>query len=297
MEEEQVWLSEATYLKATPNTEGDDRFIYFEPSTEDTDSEGDRIRQEALAASAQYYLKFGNVDIDHISVIGPKMGMDRAEAKLYEVGYPVEVRTSPRVLVKAAIYRGEGEQCRMANQLWDSLTKQSPPKRYYPSVAGKTLSKVCDDDGCEITRVAWNNTALASQPAVPVNRAVKAISVVSFDEFLKAVTAGHTTNATQLSGGEALRKQSIEPEIAATVQGPDNLALPKIVNYLKSVMHFWKTGEAKCEHVGDLSRSGMHRHFTQCDGCDPASASEAAEQLLKTISERLYGEALVARHL
>ena len=104
--------------------------------------------------------------------------------------------------------------------VWDSLTKQSPPSRWYPSVGGAVLSKSVKIDPetkarvAVIEKVRWNNVAL---DRCPVNRTVPEVSTAPVGTFakslggfvVKALEAGYGTDAAALTGGAALRTQSL----------------------------------------------------------------------------------------
>lgn len=92
----QVALPDDCLFKARAATEGDNRFVYCEPSNENWDAQHERVLQHALAASAPHFLKFGSVDIDHLSLLGPRHGLTPAEAKLDEIGVSSKVRGALR---------------------------------------------------------------------------------------------------------------------------------------------------------------------------------------------------------
>ena len=75
-----VALPDDCFFKARPATEGDHRFVYCEPSNENWDAQNERVLQKALAESAPHFLKFGNIDIDHLSLLGSRHGLTPAEA-------------------------------------------------------------------------------------------------------------------------------------------------------------------------------------------------------------------------
>jgi len=117
--------------------------------------------------SAEHFLTFGNIDIDHLSLLGPRYGLSPAEAKLYEIGLPCQVVTEPRSLVKVEIYRGEGKQVEQANYFWNTLTKREPAKRWYPSVGGRpTAPRECGPRGCVVKAVLWTSLAFAKEPVI-----------------------------------------------------------------------------------------------------------------------------------
>lgn len=207
-------------LKASPMTEGDERILYLEASNEDVDHHGEIVMQKALSDSADYYLRHGNVDLSHYSLLGPKSGIP--DFMSYEVGKPIAVRVDGRrTFVKAQLYRGDSPMAKNANMVWDSITKQSPPSRWYPSVGGAVLAKSIKIDPktrervAVIEKVRWNNIAL---DRCPVNKTVPEVSTAPVGVFAKslggfvlskALEAGYGTDAVALDGGAALRTQSL----------------------------------------------------------------------------------------
>lgn len=217
------WLA-----KATPHEEGGQRFLYLEASNEDRDRDGEIVLQKALAESADYYLRHGNLDLCHYTLVGLKQNIPNHFA--YEVGKPVDVRfDTGSTFVKAELYQGESPMAQNANLVWDSLTKQNPPSRWYPSVGGKVLAKSAqiDKDTHDrfqvIEKVLWNNIALDRQP---INSTVPEASNTPIGLFakslnayvVKALDAGCSTDASTLTGGGALGVQSLDPELKATIQ-------------------------------------------------------------------------------
>ncbi len=211
-------------LKATPHMEGAERFIYLEASDESRDYQNEVVLRKALEESQDYFLKYGNLDLDHITQVGPVVGIDGYE--LFEIGIPVEVKfDGPSTFVKGRIYSGEGPVAERANMFWDSVTKLDPPQRWFPSVGGhfgehsrrrefdsetgRTLSTV--------HQVRWTNVGFSK---TPVNSGVRGVSTIPFGvlakcwgphglDMAKALEAGYGTDAASLEGGAALRKQSL----------------------------------------------------------------------------------------
>lgn len=231
------YLSIPDFLKATPAEEAGERFVYFEASNEARDLQGEIVLAKALADSADYYLKFGNVDVDHVTQIGAKAGIPKYN--LFEIGRPVEARVSGgKTFVKAQLYRGDAPVAEMANDVWDSLTKISPPARWYPSVGGAVLDKVQDLDPktrtarTVIKRVRWTNIGISR---TPVNQTVPTISTVPVGvlakcwgagglDLTKALEAGYGTDSAALSGGAALRTQSLDRKVQSYWDFRDRLA-------------------------------------------------------------------------
>lgn len=215
------FISVGGLLKATPREESGRRFLYFEASNEDVDHQNEVVLQKALEASSDYYLRHGNLDLSHFSILGPKAGIPNYME--YEIGKPSEVRVSSKsTFVKAELYQGDSAMARNANMVWDSQKKQDPPSRWYPSVGGRVLAKsvrldpVTGDKVAVIESVRWNNVAL---DRCPVNKTVPEVSLApvgvfakAFDGFViaKALEASYATNAAGKTGGAALGMQSLD---------------------------------------------------------------------------------------
>lgn len=217
-------LSISMMLKATPAQEGTKRFIYLEASSEDRDQEGDVILAKALEASADHYLKFGNIDLDHKSMpsVAKMYGIDRPD--LFEVGAPVAVRIDGKsTFVKAQLFTGDTPMAANANMVWESMTRLDPPRKWYPSVGGKVLAKSqeVDDRGHKVSlvsQVRWTNIALSQHP---VNQHIGGIQTIPFGvlakswgpgglNITKALEASYATDAAGKTGGAALGMQSLD---------------------------------------------------------------------------------------
>jgi len=211
-----------TMLKARAATEGSDRIIYVEASSEDRDIDGEVVLSKALQASADYFLKFGVVDLDHKSMpaIALKLGLVAEE---WAVGQPTEVRfDGSTTLVKAKLYSGDTPLAAKANVVWDGLTKLNPPARYYASVGGSVLGREVRVDPTNreripvVTKTRWNNLALSTTPANPhlatASTAPVGVFAKSMNGFVlhKGLEAGYGMDMAGLVGGSALRIQSLD---------------------------------------------------------------------------------------
>jgi len=221
------FFSIESMLKATPATEGDNRFIYMEASNEGRDLQNERVLAKALEESADYYTKFGNIDIDHYSLLGkpnPKLGYPGIpKPELYEIGRPVQVRIEgSRTFVKAQLYSGTAETAQNANMVWDSMTRQRPPARWYPSVGGVPMAKSIQIDPksgertAVIERVRWTNIGMSR---TPVNQHLPVASAAPFGVFTKSLggfviakglEAGYGTDSATMAGGRSLARQSLD---------------------------------------------------------------------------------------
>lgn len=231
---EHITLGSA-FLKATPAEEGGERILYMEASNEDVDHQHEIVLQKALEDSAEYFLRHGNIDLSHYTLLGPKAGIPNHLE--YEIGKPIDVNVQRgRTFVKAQLYRGDSAMARNANMVWDSLTKQSPPARWYPSVGGAVLAKsvqidpVTQDRVGVVEKVRWSNLAL---DRTPVSKTVPEISTIPVGTFAKSLngfvlaknlTAGYGTDSAQLAGGGALRVQSLHGSPISYIDFQRNLS-------------------------------------------------------------------------
>lgn len=210
-------------LKARPVTEGARRFLYMEASNEATDLQGEKVLAKSLADSADYFLRYGNIDLDHRTLMPARPGEN---PYLWEIGQPVEAQIDgDRTFVKAEIYSGDGPTAANAHMVWESLTTLNPPARWYPSVGGQILERTADIDPLTkarvnlISKVRWSNIGLSR---VPVNNAVPSVATVPIGvltkccspaglDLAKALAAGYGTDSAILTDGAALRQQSLDP--------------------------------------------------------------------------------------
>lgn len=221
------FLSIECMLKATPAQEGDHRFIYLEASREVRDQQNEVVLAKALEESADHYLKFGNIDIDHKSMpaVAKMHGIAPDQSHLWEVGAPVEVRVDgASTFVKAELFTGDTPLAEKANMVWDSMTRLNPPRKWYPSVGGKVLAKALKIDPQTgdkvgvVSSVRWTNVAISQHP---VNQHVGGIATIPFGvlakswgadglNMTKALEASYATDATAKVGGAALGTQSLD---------------------------------------------------------------------------------------
>ncbi|EDY2030025.1 hypothetical protein GTB64_004467 [Salmonella enterica] len=207
-------------LKARPAAENGARFIYFEASNEGVDQQGERVLAAALKESKDHFLKFGNIDIDHYTMVGPRLGINDYQS--YEIGQPVDVQfRGERTFVKARLYEGDTHLAARANEVWESMTMLNPPAKWYPSVGGAILSKAealdpkTGDKVTLIEAVRWTNVGLSR---TPVNQHLPTATATAVGTFakslngfvLKALEAQPTTDVAALAGGGALGVQSLD---------------------------------------------------------------------------------------
>ena len=296
-------------LKSTVATEGEQRLIYTEPSEEVFDADEEKLLLKALAAQAEHYLRFGNLDLNHITLFGFKLGLPNPH--LWEIGHPLEViadgtrfvidRETMRVktnsksdfrgkiLVKGEVYRGEGESAAKANFFWSTLNEQQPPQTWYPSIGGTKPRKADVGRGRKVVlSVLWTNIGFAKEP---VNRSVSPVTLMQPDEFAKSVMAGYGTDSATLTGGAALRLQSHEGVRWSR----------------RHERHFRKAATVYLHNLGLGSCPGGHDwpcantatppkdagavadYFRACAGMDSTIAKAAADRLLADLRRHTSG--------
>lgn len=271
-------------LKATPSVESGQRFVYIEASNEKVDQQGEVVLAQALKDSAAYFLQFGNIDLDHYTIIGAKMGIP--DYLSYEIGRPIDARFErKRTFVKAAIYQGETPMARRANQFWDSITLLNPPQRWYPSVGGKCGPREIEVDPETLTRravvrsVRWYNIGFSKTPVnasvpevstVPMSVFAKSWTAAGFDHVLaKALTAGYGTDAAALTGGGALRMQSLDRKLHSYYELRDAVS-----------------GDLRSGRVADDARlPDFMAHVSREYGLDDDEASEFVERFARDIRD------------
>lgn len=239
------FISIGSFLKATPQTEGARRIVYFEASNEGLDQQEEAIAAKALADSADYFKRYGNIDIEHYTLLGqPNVQKGRPGipgCELYEIGRPLEVRQrGTTTFVKAEIYQGDGDAAKCANYFWSTLTDLNPPQRWYPSVGGSVLEGgkqivVDEKTGLRkalITKVRWNNIGVSKTPVnqhvgtcatVPIGAFAKSWTAAGLD-FAKALEAGYATDAAAMTGGQALGMQSLDAGVHSYFDWRERLA-------------------------------------------------------------------------
>ncbi len=267
-------------LKATPRVEDGQRVIYIEASNEAVDHQGEVVMAKALADSADYYLRHGNLDIDHYTLIGPRMGL--RDSNLYEIGRPLEVSSRDgKTFVKGVVYSGTGPAAEQANIFWSSMTDINPPQRWYPSVGGAIPAggKVVEIDAktqkrrVMVKATRWTNIGFSK---TPVNPSVPTVSTVPFGalakswtadgiDFSKALTAGYGTDSAVLAGGAALRQQSLH-----------GAPISSYVEFRDSILQALKSGAAGASP----GARDLVTYASRALGIDPDKAADFVERFL-----------------
>jgi len=273
---ENEYLSFPDFLKAvTPAEEDGARFVYLEASNQARDLQGEVVLAKALRDSAEYFLRYGNLDIDHKTQLGPQAGSDYL---LFEIGQPVDVRASGEsTWVKGSIYQGDTKTAEHANHFWDSITKMKPAKRWYPSVGGSIQERGVSGTIPVVKKVRWTNIGFS---ATPVNPAVPQVSTVPFGalakcwgpgglDLRKALEAGYGTDSADLTGGAALRSESLDHKLQNYWDFRDRLS-----------------GDLLSKRVGQTAPD-LISHANQHYGLTKAEAAEWTERFLADLRDGL----------
>ncbi len=283
------FLSIEAMFKAHPRQDGGKRFIYLEASSEGIDQQNERVLAKALAESSDNFLKFGNVDIDHLTILGkpnPQKGWSGIpNPEQYEIGHPTQVRIEGgKTFVKAELYSGTGDLAKNANMVWDSMTKLSPPARWYPSVGGAVLSKSIHidpktkDKVAIVEKVRWTNIGLSRTPVNPDLQAAKTVPFGALAkcwaaaglDFAKAITAGYGTDSASLTGGAALRQQSLDTRVKTYWDFREQLA-----------------GAIKAGRIAPVNSQSLMAHAGKEFGLSHDEAAEYVERFLRDLKSNL----------
>ena len=288
------FLSIGDLFKATPATEGAQRFVYMEASNESRDLQDEVILQKALQQSAEYFLKFGNIDLDHYTQIGRPNpakgypGIPNYEA--FEIGRPVDVRIDgSRTFVKAHIASGAGPAAEKANYFWSSIADLDPPKRWYPSVGGAVLEKALSIDpstGAKypvITKVRWGNIGMSLTPVnadvpevscVPIGVLAKSWGAAGLDLRKSLQAGGQGSDVADFTGGAALGKQSLDKGIQQGVLS--------YWDFRDRFAHAIHSGEMKTGDASNMVREAGSRF-----GLSTTEAADYVERFLDDLKRGL----------
>lgn len=273
-------------LKATPVMEGAQRFVYMEASNEKPDQQEEIVLAEALQQSADWFLRYGNLDIDHVTMVGAKLGIP--DYNLFEIGQPVSCATRGGLtFVKGRIYSGDGPAAQKANDFWSSIVDLKPPQRWYPSVGGDVLERgpglhaETKSRRTFVRKVRWRNIGFSK---TPVNDGVPTVATVPFGalaksfvagygydmEMAKALTAGYGTDSASLEGGAALRTQSLDRPIQNYWDFRNHLAADVRANIVRA------NGGAQA----------FAAHASKMKGVSPDNVGEWVERFMGDLSRK-----------
>lgn len=264
-----------TIVKARQDKSGR-RLVEVEASNEAMDGEGDIIYQKALLDSADSFIKNGHCDIDHMSELGPRLGVMNPNS--YIVGRPIEVKAleNGRTFVVAEIQKGvtyDPARNRF-DDFWDSLQRE-PPVQWRASIYGFPKEGQINDcrellckSGAtryEISGLDWKSMAFTKSP---MNRALEG--------YAKVVTAKAMIEAI-MKGEEAMPGVDLAGPVPGTA--PRHLA-PR--NMHDAIGQYHEHIAKDCPFSGGSmdNRAMFKSHFEGCCGMDSNMADVFAHALM-----------------
>lgn len=187
-------------------------FIFIaEASNENMDLEEQRVLQQALLDSKDYFLTNGIISKDHLhqKTIEGKAGNEEIVFdEDFVIGEPIKVFTKDgnKTFVEGKLYKDNA----YAKKFIDLLKNGST--RVKASVGGlmPILKENKNTGEKEIVKFLWNDLALTIAPVNPTVSPVAVGKSLSGKDFVKALSAGHETDSNKKTGGGALRKEDIE---------------------------------------------------------------------------------------
>ncbi|MGF7108250.1 hypothetical protein [Treponema pedis] len=188
----------------TQNEEGD--FIFdVEASNENLDLEQQRVLQEALLNSKDYFLTNGVISKDHLhqQIVGDGENKRIIFNEEYVIGEPLKVYTEGgKTRVRGKLYKLNEHAQKFIKLLQEGST------RIKASVGGiAPLVQKVKENGREVGKVVsvlWNDLALTISPVNPTVGAAYMVKSLNSLEFVKALSAGYGTDSAAFTGGRAL---------------------------------------------------------------------------------------------
>lgn len=170
------------------------RYIYGYASTPDEDVEGETILTKGLDVS--YFRKYGFFNYDH----------EHGPHAIVGYPYPDEVRVDESgFYVAGELFRG----IPYADALWNLilvLARSNAPRSLSFSIEGRVIER----EGKQIKRALVTEVAITPRPVNP--RATLHALIRSFrgESEEKALEAGYEIDPTRMTGGGALRVESLD---------------------------------------------------------------------------------------
>lgn len=183
--------------------------IIIEASNDNLDFQQEKILQEALLNSKDYFLQNGVISYDHKHK--PFVGMfdydPEWNEEKYIIGKPLDVWLNDKtVTVKAVLYNTVDRAKEIIKKL------KAGAETVKASVGGRLAKKkkIFDTQVMKnidnIISVYWDEVALTYKP---VNQTLGP-TILSPVEFVKSLTAGSSANPSEMAGGNSLQVQSLE---------------------------------------------------------------------------------------
>ena len=152
------------------DTKEKERFVVVEASCEKEDQEGDIILQSALLDAAPDFIRSGDLDIDHLSKHGHKLGIQNPEK--YIVGMPRKVYDAgdKRTEVVGEIFHSSDNsfnpQEYVYDWFWETITNPSKKVNWRASIYGQIVS--CQQPSISkrytVSKIIWTSLAFTQHP-------------------------------------------------------------------------------------------------------------------------------------
>lgn len=228
-------------IKSIGEEDSDGNYIFeVEASNENLDLQNQRIQQNALLKSKEFFITNGVISDDHQHKRYDKDGNIISD-KSKIIGEPISVRTEgTSTFVKGKLY-GKVEAAKDFIRLLKAHSS-----RVKASVGGIMPTIRKNPDGTEtVTAFKWNDLALTCSPVnYTVGSAVFAKSVSNLD-FCKALSAGYGTDAAAMQGGRALQNEDLENSTTNVIPENAESEDESDIDAINELMAAIGTGEIK----------------------------------------------------
>jgi hypothetical protein len=195
--------------KGSLGTDENGNWVFdVEASNENLDFEGQRVLQNALLNSKDYFLTNGVVSKDHLHQRAQKGGKILFDES-YVIGEPKKVYVQDgKVRVQGCLYKSNGYAQEFAKLLNDNSTRvKASVGGLFPKVVKRKENGM---DVGNVVSVLWNDLALTIAPVNPTVGPAVLVKSLSSYEFVKSLSAGYGTDAAEFGGGRALQKEETE---------------------------------------------------------------------------------------
>jgi hypothetical protein len=213
--------------KGSLGTDENGNWVFdVEASNDNLDFEGQRVLQQALLNSKEYFLSNGVVSKDHLHQKTKKDGGIQFDES-FVIGEPKKVYVQDgNVRVQGCLYKSNEYAQEFAKLLNDNSTRvKASVGGLFPKVVKRKENGV---DVGNVVSVLWNDLALTIAPVNPTVGPAVLVKSLSSYEFVKSLAAGTGTDAATFSGGRALQKEDTEHE-KVSIQLNDEAALESLV--------------------------------------------------------------------
>ncbi|TYT77817.1 hypothetical protein [Treponema phagedenis] len=209
--EKRIYLQMELKKGSFSKDESGDFIFDVEASNENLDLEQQKVLQQALLDSKDYFLKNGVISKDHLH---QSRIFEGGNAKMvfdedYVIGEPLSVYTDgSSTRVRGKLYKNN----KYAKKFIELLENGST--RVKASVGGiSPIVERIQEGGTDLGRIVsvlWNDLALTIAPVNPTVAPAYVVKSLSSLEFVKALSAGYGTDSEAFTGGRTLIPEDIE---------------------------------------------------------------------------------------